>query len=172
MIVRIDEIQIPYSEFKLRFNPSEFDILSEGVTIHVPVQAEVLLKRVGLDIEVSGRLDFELQVECSRCLEPQSVPFQKDFYAIYRDVTWRETKEEVELGGEDLLVSYYSEDILNLQDIIREQILLSIPIQFFCKTDCAGLCPQCGQNLNIKKCSCKADKIDPRLAVLGKLLQN
>jgi uncharacterized protein len=49
-------------------------------------------------------------------------------------------------------------------------MIVALPMQFVCRTDCRGLCPQCGQNLNETTCNCQAPSIDPRLAVLGKLL--
>ncbi|HWP47835.1 MAG TPA: DUF177 domain-containing protein [Candidatus Limnocylindrales bacterium] len=172
MIIRIDEIQASPSDFELELHPWEFDSQNDGFVLHSSTQAKIRVSRVGLDIEVYGYIPAELQLECCRCLESKIFPVQKYFHAIYRDAKWMETREEVELEAEDLLVSYYSEDTLNLTEIIREQLILAIPIQVFCKADCAGLCPQCGQNLNFRRCSCREDNIDPRLAVLAKLLEN
>jgi len=172
MIIRIDEIQSSSSEFELRFDPSEFDSLGEGITLRSPVQSRVHIRKVGVDIDIKGQLSTALQLDCSRCLEPQIFSIQNDLHVIYRDVRWVETAPEVQLEAEDMLVSYYAGDTLNLLEVAREQILLAIPLQFICKMDCAGLCPQCGQNRNLGKCSCREDKIDPRLAVLTKLLQN
>ena len=58
---------------------------------------------------------------------------------------------------------------IDLAEIAREQILLELPQQFFCKDDCRGLCEKCGRNLNLKDCDCEDDEIDPRWAALKNL---
>lgn len=172
MIIRIDEIKTSPLELRLKFEPLEFDTLGEDSVLAAPVQVTMQLRKIGLDIDITGQIFTKLQVVCCRCLEPQVSFIQNNFHTIYRDARWMETKEEIELEAEDLLVSYYAGDTLNLVEVVREQIILAIPLQVFCKPDCAGLCPQCGQDLNFKKCACEKDKIDPRFAILSKLVQN
>ena len=59
----------------------------------------------------------------------------------------------------------------NLDPLVTEDIFLSLPTKILCSEDCKGLCPKCGVNLNLGKCSCKKE-IDPRLAALKELLDN
>ena len=59
---------------------------------------------------------------------------------------------------------------IELDDLLREDILLELPTKFLCKPDCKGLCPQCGKNLNEGKCGCSARQVDPRLEILKKLI--
>jgi uncharacterized protein len=60
--------------------------------------------------------------------------------------------------------------VLDLTEVVRQAIFLAIPMSPVCRADCAGLCPQCGQNLNEGQCHCVSEVVDPRLEVLKQLL--
>ena len=77
--------------------------------------------------------------------------------------------KEAELGGEDLEVSVFDGNEIDLTELVREQILLNLPIQVFCQENCRGLCPKCGANQNLIDCKCKENEIDPRWASLKNL---
>jgi uncharacterized protein len=64
-------------------------------------------------------------------------------------------------------ISYYQGDSLALEDVLREQVLLSLPLRTLCKPDCKGLCPRCGANRNRQPCTCVGD--DPRWEALASL---
>jgi len=72
------------------------------------------------------------------------------------------TPPETEIG-------YYQKDSLLLEDVLREQVLLSLPVRTLCKPDCKGLCPRCGQNRNSQECSCDVGPSDPRWEALAGL---
>ena len=77
-----------------------------------------------------------------------------------------ETREDLELTPEELEISYYQGDFIDLAPIICEQIILQIPIKVLCSEECKGLCPQCGANLNTSSCNCHLNFVDNRMAVL------
>ncbi|MBN1225748.1 MAG: DUF177 domain-containing protein, partial [Deltaproteobacteria bacterium] len=79
-------------------------------------------------------------------------------------------EEEIELEREDLDIGFYKEGIIDLTEVVREQILLAVPMIPICKEDCKGLCPYCGQNLNQCKCVCAGKTIDPRWSKLQNLV--
>ncbi len=83
-----------------------------------------------------------------------------------------EKEEERELEEEDLAVSFYRDDKIDLNQMIWEQVYLALPMKPLCKDDCRGLCPQCGTNLNLSQCNCERDFVDPRLAALKSLLKS
>ena len=60
-------------------------------------------------------------------------------------------------------------DVIDFRDAVQEQVIMAIPMQPLCREDCRGLCPGCGANLNLEKCRCRPDDVDPRLAILKKL---
>ena len=81
-------------------------------------------------------------------------------------------EEEVELTDRDVVVGYYEGDRLDLGEVVREQILLALPLKPLCREDCRGLCPACGQNRNLVPCGCPPPEEpgDPRLEPLRKLV--
>src|SRR5207244_12287968 len=73
-------------------------------------------------------------------------------------------------------ISYYQGQGLRVEDVLREQVLLAVPVKAICREECKGLCPHCGRNLNLEQCSCAEPVEDPRWAALKdirrKLQQN
>ena len=82
------------------------------------------------------------------------------------------TDAEREVGEEDLEVSYYRDDQVDLNELMREQFYLALPMKPLCVDSCRGLCPQCGTNLNTGTCDCAPVWEDPRLAPLKNLRSN
>ena len=70
---------------------------------------------------------------------------------------------------DDLGVSFYHDDRIDLADVIREQFYLALPMKPLCRADCKGLCPTCGSNRNRETCSCRPAWVDPRLEKLKEL---
>jgi uncharacterized protein len=125
--------------------------------------------KFGDRVLVEGEAEMTASLSCSRCLVEYSYPLHVSF----RDEYLPEVKDakggEHRLSGNELDVGYYINDEIDIEDIIKEQMLLVIPIKRLCKDACKGLCPECGQNLNTGSCKCKKEKIDPRLAKLSEL---
>lgn len=122
-------------------------------------------------VHVRGHLAARLGLECGRCLEPFPLAVEQEldlFYLPHGEDA--EEEDEVELADREMVVTYYAGDRLDLGEMIREQLLLSVPMKRLCREACQGLCPQCGTNRNNAACSCVPDA-DPRLAVLAKLLK-
>ena len=76
---------------------------------------------------------------------------------------------ELELMEEDMEVNFITDDELNLHEIVREQLYLSVPIKSLCKEECLGLCAKCGCNLNKHSCECVKEQGHPGFSVLNKL---
>lgn len=95
--------------------------------------------------------------ECRRCLGRAEGPIE---------VSVREVFEQNPTEGETYLLE---RDHIDLEPLVREAVMLELPIAPLCKDDCAGLCPQCGINLNESSCDCAKDVIDPRWAALDEL---
>jgi uncharacterized protein len=124
-------------------------------------------------VHVRGHLAAALGLECGRCLEPFPFAVAQEldlFYLPHREDA--EEEDEVELADRDMVVTYYSGDRLDLGEIIREQLVLSVPMKRLCREDCRGLCPTCGANRNTTPCDCPVAGPDPRFAGLGRLLKD
>jgi len=124
-----------------------------------------LITKTSGTVFIRGKIDAIININCSRCLEEAKLPLAADFtYTLIPDKP--ELKEDMELTQEELEISHYHGDFIDLAPIICEQIILQIPIKALCSEQCKGLCPQCGTNLNYDKCACPSSCMDSRMAVL------
>jgi uncharacterized protein len=115
---------------------------------------------------VNGHLSSELELTCSRCLEPFTLPVTTSFDLRYVPRTQNVGEGEQEVEEDDLTTAFYSDDRIDLGELITEQFQLALPMKPLCSDDCRGLCPQCGTNLNTGSCNCDRQWVDPRLAAL------
>jgi uncharacterized protein len=133
------------------------------------VQGEVTLLRTNRGILVTGRLETDIGITCSRCLteyrQPVVLEIEEEFFPTIDILTGSEV--EVPQDEPDAFVIDQS-NILDLSEAIRQYSLLAVPMKPLCREDCAGLCSTCGANLNVKKCDCPP-AIDPRLEKLRSL---
>lgn len=120
-------------------------------------------------IALTGRLTGCVELDCDRCLEPVERPVDIELDLEFLPNQQLGDKANLELHSDDLKRDEIDGSEINLIDIAREQILLDLPQQFFCRDDCKGLCEKCGTNLNLKECDCEDDEIDPRWAALQNL---
>ena len=124
-----------------------------------------------------GEMDAAIEMGCGRCLEPLAIGIHEVLDLFYlpqsANVGPGDGEDgERELTDEDMSVSYYRDDQIDVEKMVWEQIYLALPMKPLCKEECRGLCSQCGTNLNLSECSCDKDVIDPRLAKLKTLLKS
>lgn len=126
-------------------------------------------------IRVTGNITGTIRMECTRCLEEyrQELDIETDeFYrrpglgAVTSD--GRQLPQE-EVGEEDEYI--ISEGLIDLNLLVNDAVMLSLPIKRLCRDDCRGLCPHCGRNLNEGECGCAGESVDPRLEGLRALLE-
>ncbi|MBF0456763.1 MAG: DUF177 domain-containing protein [Nitrospirae bacterium] len=109
----------------------------------------------------------EAKSTCSRCLEEFDNGFKID--VVLACVPISELEAEVEgkqLSGDELDIYFYEDGILDINRMMEEQVILNIPMQTMCSSECRGLCPACGANLNIGPCTCVKLPVDDRFHVL------
>ena len=114
-----------------------------------------------------GALTADVTLECARCLKhfKETLMNGTDFIAGPA-----KPESQKEIDDEDHV--YYDHELrADLWEIIRQTVILAVSLKPLCSEDCRGLCPQCGTNLNQKKCKCTVSKVDPRLEPLKKLLE-
>lgn len=114
------------------------------------------------DIRLRGRFDGQFQSPCARCVEPVDHALKADFDLIFRPAGVDASSHERAIHAPDTEIGYYENGSLLLEDVLREQVLLSLPVKTLCKPDCKGLCPRCGQNRNQTACLCEDVPSDPR----------
>jgi len=103
---------------------------------------------------VQGTIRGGIRVRCDRCLEPYHRDLESLFHVYLVAPGKGADGEEIELLDEDMEVDFIKGDTIDLSDIIREQIYLSLPMKSICKESCRGLCSVCGANLNESSCLC------------------
>lgn len=145
--------------------------LDEDLKIISPVTGHVRMRRTNQGLLVDGSVDLVLELTCDRCLKQFEqeihVPFEELFYPtvdVVTGVPLPPMQEEDAFPIDD-------HHMLDLTEAIRQNVLINLPIMKICKEDCAGLCSQCGKDLNLGPCDCPPE-VDERLSVLAKLLQN
>ncbi len=155
---------------------------SEGKQLHrcVPLDMQTFASKMGtFDIKsksdvmlqlsnvesgkalIEGTLDLEFSTNCDRCLTEVTTPMHLTFHRI---VTSPELQvEDLDDEDKECFMDGYQ---LDVETFVYHEILCSWPAKILCKEDCKGLCMKCGQNLNVKECSCDTFVPDPRMAVI------
>jgi len=146
----------------------------EGDSYHIvePVTLDFDIHKDKDRFRLEGTVRTTLELPCSRCLEPFRLPIDAAFDLRYLPASAMATDEERAISDEDLETSYYREDQIDLNELMREQFYLALPMKPLCQDGCRGLCPQCGTNLNLGTCGCAAEWKDPRLAPLEAIKRN
>jgi uncharacterized protein len=129
------------------------------------LSVEVEYHRSGLDIYFRGWLRGEVLGSCARCLEEYAFGLDRPFTYVLTPRA-AASAASARLSADDLALSYYEGDEIDLTPLVHEQTILALPTRPLCGEGCRGLCPRCGANLNAGPCSCPAAPADPRLTVL------
>ena len=167
----IELSQIPPDGLDVTLPTGELDLGASAGLWEGPasVRAVMHLQRSGRGVVIGGTFASDISLVCSRCLEP--FPFQaEDRFDVYCQVrSQHPSGDEHERDEDEMDVTYLEEGRINTDHLLRENILLSLPVQPICREDCRGLCPQCGANRNLGPCGCQVPPGDPRLLGLRKL---
>ena len=136
-------------------------------------RADLILENRGhreqvADIRLRAACKGSFEILCARCVEPVITPLASSFDLIFRPQGADAESGERAITLDETEIGYYEESGLLLGDVVREQVLLSLPTRTLCKEDCKGLCPRCGQNLNQESCNCNPSA-DPRWNALAGL---
>jgi len=131
----------------------------------------ITVHKHGKGVFIKGSAVMSSLFTCSRCLKRFYLPLSADFEEEYLPAP--EVSESVaqELTAEELEAGFYHNDEINIEELIREQMLLAVPMKPLCKPDCRGICPS-GKDLNTGFCGCKENAIDPRLMPLKKIKES
>lgn len=134
-------------------------------------EAEVTLRLIDEDTAVlQGRLQAEVSANCSRCSEAMDFAIEEIFkYTFKTGAESVSFPDELECSAEDCETVYIEDAVIDIDGVLAEQLILSMPEKQLCSEQCRGLCPQCGASLNHEKCSCVEDRSDSPFAVLKQL---
>jgi uncharacterized protein len=161
------EIQLVEEEASLK--ELLLDLPQVDFSLDNAVRSHLMINKSDKAVWIKGRIEAEVILQCSRCLEDFRFPLNSDCEVTLFPFEDESLAEEEELNMEDLKSSYYYEGEIDLSAILREQILLDIPYKPLCRPSCKGLCPTCGEDFNRGSCSCKEGVFDERFAALKRL---
>lgn len=137
----------------------EFDLESETEILLEPVVGELRLQHTNQGILVTGECETAVELQCARCLEPFELPLTVSINELYRPTVEVTTGIPIQdTSDEDDSFTIDDHHHLDLASAIRQQILLSLPMQPICSENCKGLCPVCGANRNVTQCTCASDE--------------
>ncbi len=143
------------------------DIFDDGCASLV--SGGVSLVRTDRSILVRGTLETRAEVTCSRCLavfaSPLVMNIEEEYFPTVDVVSGVPVSVPDEAGG----FTIDKQHVLDLTEAVRQYALLVLPMKPLCRSDCAGLCPDCGHDLNLGPCNCQREPVDPRWAVLTEI---
>ncbi len=199
MFIHVRDLELKPVRFDVELPPGTIEFLDpkvkQSAPLHAVGQAELVMGSLG-EIRVKGDVQVRLQSECDRCLEPTAFPVDSSFELYYRPVAEgyidvgannaarrgrRPEKtvapravrvEEKALDAGEAEMGFYEGDGLELNDVLREFVLLALPMQKLCDENCKGICPVCGQNRNQNECRCQTSAGDDRWAALKEIRKN
>jgi uncharacterized protein len=177
MFIEIRELELHPVDFQKEFSPGVIDFgadLHQLTSLSGTGRAQLVEEHHGKhqvikDIRLNGRVATSIELACARCLEPVVQNVDRTFDLLYRPLGSDAGKEEMSVTAVDAEIGYYQGNGLELEDALREQVILALPLRALCREDCKGLCPQCGTNLNTEQCSCAEPVQDPRWEALKEL---
>jgi len=161
MFITVEELQEHSVKFDESFAQEHIDYLMEGLKQVGPLKVRGSARLLAEEIEIRGRVAATMEAICARCLEPVEHAVDLNFDLVYRPITSITRGDEFQVPRGEEEIGFYREGRLLLEDVVKEQVLLSLPMKSICRTDCRGLCPACGTNLNREACRC-GGPIDPR----------
>jgi uncharacterized protein len=177
MDFKVSELEREPIDFDLELAPGAVDFGEEAKQegkLAASGRAEVLHEHRGprnivADIRLKGHFAGNFQVPCARCVEPVEIPLAAEFDLIFRPVGADSDAPERSITAPETEIGYYQRDSLSLEDALREQVLLALPVRTLCRPDCKGLCPRCGADRNKQACNCEEGPSDPRWEALADL---
>jgi len=132
--IDINKISLEGTTLKEEVSARALDLESDIVKFSEPVKIRAEVSKITNAVTVDLNLRSSMRLSCSRCLSEFKLGLKKDFKLNYQ--------------------ADKTNPIIDLDQDIREEIILDYPIKPLCKTECKGLCPKCGKNLNEEKCNC------------------
>jgi uncharacterized protein len=142
--------------------------LNQASVLEAQGTAELLSASLG-EIRVQGKLKVTMAAPCDRCLETAEVKIERKFDLVYLPEAEGHANAGEEIEAAAIEVGYYDGPGLELNDVLREVVMLAAPMQVVCQESCRGICPYCGQNRNQRECDCRSELADDRWSKLRSL---
>jgi len=156
MNIRLNEIPINGLTFRCDLPAVHMDLTSPGVKLNEVIAVDLVIEKYQEIVKIEGEIFTSLLLECGRCLndftQPIKVVIRSQFFPK------EEGQTEDESYDRSLEVHFYSGETIDLENLIRENVILALPFRPLCQESCLGLCNRCGSNLNGGPCGCQTEK--------------
>ena len=171
MRIELANLEGGKGEFSATYEAHQLELEDERVQLATPVTVKGRIKRSGAEVIVSGNITGQLFINCDRCLKPLETVLNNQFELEYVSGSEYEALPDAELTEAQMAISVFDGVGIDVDEIVKEQVLLAVPARLLCRDDCKGLCPNCGADRNTTDCNCETSISDPRWDALKSLKQ-
>jgi uncharacterized protein len=164
MIIDLKSILLAPRRFEFSLEPGWWQGDQENdhiIGLDGPLKVEINIAKAGSKYVLDGRLSGRLKIRCDRCLEQYGSDLESGFKFFLAISPSGTGQGELELLEDDMGIDFLSGNEMDLEDVVKAQIYLSLPIKCLCSEHCLGLCSVCGVNLNIETCGCQRNNGHP-----------
>jgi uncharacterized protein len=172
MFLDVKDLAVRKLRIRRSYAPGSIDYHSAEIKQAEPLEVTATAELLDGQIRITGELETKIELVCARCLETVIEEVNRAFDLFYRPVTKDLKPKEDRLKDDDTEIGFFDGEGLFLADVLKEQVLLALPLKVICRSDCRGLCPSCGANLNHEECRCETHATDPSMAPLARLKQD
>ena len=169
MRIELDNLEHGRGTFAHVYQPEELPPVDDRVQLSGPATVSAKVRVAGAEVFLEGNIEAHVEVECDRCLKPVAVEVRPEFALEYITEGDYESAGVAELTEDLMSVSVFDGQSIDVDEVVKEQILLAVPTRTLCIEDCKGICPGCGVDRNVVECNCEESNIDPRWAALKDL---
>ena len=170
MRIELDKLPEDRASFAHVYTPDEFSLEEEHARLRELPKVTGRISRIDQGVLIDGQISAVAELDCDRCLKSVGVPVETKFNVSYVTPAVYESAHEAELQDQDLGLSIFDGETIDVDELVREQLLLALPARALCRDECKGLCPICGKDRNLDSCECQEKEIDPRWAGLENLV--
>jgi uncharacterized protein len=156
--------------FEHSYAPAELVLENNRLELIVPPTVSGEVRSDGRRVHLRGRVTARVQIECDRCLKPVELAVDSSFKLEYVTTEDYQTQQAIELTEDDLDLSIFDGEALDIDELVAEEIVLAVPDQVLCDENCKGICDRCGADRNTTDCGCETKQADPRWAGLKELV--
>src|SRR5712692_3259811 len=169
MRIEVDKLEQLGGSFAHTYSPGGLSLEDESAVLRQPPKVRGCINRSGAEVDLQGEINAGVEVECDRCLKPIAVEVETSFDVRYLPAAEYRRAENHELDANDLSLALFDGEAIDIDQLVREQILLALPLRRLCRDGCRGLCPICGLDRNVSNCECEIRESDPRWSALKDL---
>ena len=151
---------------RLETDAAGFDFAFDGIVGADYLSVELTIQKSGEEYFCQGKVRARVRVECARCLETfaQEIATPVDFIVCAKET--HQTQSGDGADDEDYVFFEGGSTVADLTPLVRQAVVLEVPMMPLCSEECQGLCPKCGTNLNHGSCDCRDEAVDERWEAL------